>query len=74
MTKLNGENVVVRETAALERGRPIIVELHPKHIVLRLKGLRDSHLIAYDALLWKLIKNSVDRRQSERLAKTMGAR
>jgi hypothetical protein len=72
MTKLNADNVIVRETASTERNRAIIVELHPKHIVLRLKGLREQHMVAYDALLWKLIKNAADRHQSERLLKKAG--
>jgi hypothetical protein len=74
MTKLNPSNIVVRETAVSERGRPIVVELHPAHLVLRLKGLRDSHFIAYDALLWRAMKNSAERIQSERLARRRGRR
>ncbi len=72
MTKLNPSNIVVRETAVSERGRPIVVELHPAHLVLRLKGLRDSHFVAYDALLWRVMKNSAERIQSERLARRKG--
>jgi len=72
MTKLNPNNIVVRETAVSERGRPIVVELHPAHLVLRLKGLRDSHFVAYDALLWRVMKNSAERIQSERLARRKG--
>jgi hypothetical protein len=74
MTKLNPSNTVVRETAVSERGRPIVVELHPAFLVLRLKGLRDSHFIAYDALLWRSMKNSAERIQSERLARRRGRR
>jgi hypothetical protein len=74
MTKLTPKNTVIRETAASERGRPIVVELHPTHIVLRLKGLRDSHFVAYDALLWRVMKNSAERIQSERLARRKGQR
>ena len=46
MTKLTPKNTVVRETAVSDRGRPIVVELHPSHLVLRLKGLRDTHFRA----------------------------
>jgi len=74
MTKLTPKNIVIRETAASERGRPIVVELHPTHIVLRLKGLRDSHFVVYDALLWRVLKNSAERLQSERLARRKGQR
>jgi hypothetical protein len=69
MTKLKPSNIVIRETAVSERARPIVIELHPPHLVLRLKGLRDSHFVAYDALLWRVMKNSAERIQSERLAR-----
>jgi hypothetical protein len=74
MTKLTASNPVVRETTASDRGRPIIIELYPSHLVLRLKGLRDSHFVAYDALLWRVMKNSAERIVSERLAKRKGRR
>ena len=74
MTKLTPSNPVVRETAVSEQGRPIIIELHPSHLVLRLKGRRDSHFVAYDALLWRVMKVSAERIVSERLAKRKGQR
>ncbi len=74
MTKLTPNNPVVRETAVAERGRSIIIELHPSHLVLRLKGLRDSHFVAYDALLWRVMKVAAARIASERLAKRKGQR
>lgn len=74
MTKLIANNPVVRETAASDRGRAIVIELHPSHLVLRLKGLRESHFVAYDALLWRVMKNSAERMISERLAKRKGRR
>lgn len=72
MTKLTSKNTVVRETAVSDRGRPIVIELHPSHLVLRLKGLRDVHFVAYDALLWRVMKNSAERLRSERLAQRKG--
>ena len=72
MTKLTPDTIVVRETAASERGRPIVIELHPTHLALRLKGLRDAHFIAYDALLWRAMKNSAERMRSELLARRKG--
>ena len=74
MTKLTPSNPVFRETAVSDRGRSIIIELHPSHLILRLKGLRDSHFVAYDALLWRVMKNSAERIVSERLAKRKGRR
>ena len=72
MTKLTPKKIVVRETAVSDRGRPIVIELHPTHLVLRLKGRRDAHFIAYDALLWRAMKNSAERMRSERLAQRKG--
>lgn len=72
MTKLTPKNIVVRETAVSDRGRPIVIELHPSHLVLRLKGQRDTHFLAYDALLWRVMKNSAARIRSERLAQRKG--
>lgn len=72
MTKLTPKNIVVRETAVSDRGRPVVIELHPSHLVLRLKGLRDTHYLAYDALLWCVMKNSAERIRSERLARRNG--
>lgn len=72
MTKLTPKTIVVRETAVLDRGRPIVVELHPSHLVLRLKGLRDAHFLAYDALLWRVMKNSAELLRSERMARRKG--
>src|SRR4051812_10246744 len=37
MTKLRIGKPVVRETGVAEEAEPIVVELHPKHLVLRLK-------------------------------------
>ena len=72
MTKLTPKTIIIRETAVSDRGRPIVVELHPSHLVLRLKGLREAHFLAYDALLWRAIKNSVERMRSERMARRKG--
>jgi hypothetical protein len=74
MTKLTPNNIVVRETAVSDRGRAIVIELHPAHLLLRLKGLRDRHFVAYDALLWRVMKNSAERILSERPARGTGVR
>jgi hypothetical protein len=49
MTKLG--KPVTRETAVVERGDPLVVELHGKHLVLRIKGKKGSDVdMSYDAL------------------------
>jgi len=40
MTSLAVASPLIRETAAMYRGRPLVVELHPKHLQLRVKGER----------------------------------
>lgn len=58
MTKL--EKIVQRETATVYRGRPLIIELHPRHLILRQKGKRHRVTLDYATavdvaykLLWK---------------------
>jgi hypothetical protein len=52
MTKIVEGKPVVRETQALDRRTPYVVELHPKYIVVRLKNKRRDEFgaVSYDAL------------------------
>lgn len=58
-----------RETACLDRGRPLIVTLHPRHLEIRLKGLRRRYTISYDACLWSAIKRELDIEKREKRLK-----
>ena len=49
MTRLT--KPVTRESAALDRGRPLIVTLHPRHLELRPKGTRKRWTISYEGCL-----------------------
>jgi len=40
MTLLAPASPLVRETALIYHGRPLVVELHPKHLRIRKKGER----------------------------------
>jgi hypothetical protein len=40
LTPVAPASPLIRETALIYRGRPLIVELHPKHLRIRLKGER----------------------------------
>jgi hypothetical protein len=51
MTKLQPGKPLIRETAAMDRRDPIVVELHPKYIELRLKGKRSGVTVDYEAVL-----------------------
>ena len=42
---------VTRETPVLDRGRPLIVTLHPRYLEVRRKGTRESYNLPYDAVL-----------------------
>ncbi len=52
MTKLTPENSpVIRETAVMDRCDPLIVELHPRYLTVRLKGHRNGAVnVSYDAI------------------------
>lgn len=52
MTRILATKAVIRETAVFERHRPIVAELHARHLVVRLKGKSTRHLLAWDELLW----------------------
>jgi hypothetical protein len=42
---------VRRETPVLDRGRPLIVTLHPRYLEVRRKGTRETYTIPYDVCL-----------------------
>jgi hypothetical protein len=41
---------VVRETAVQDRGRPLVVAIHPRMIAIRAKGTHEWFSVPYDAL------------------------
>jgi hypothetical protein len=51
MTELKSESPTIRQTGALERTRPIVVELWPRYLTIRLKGLRSGYNVDYGAIL-----------------------
>ena len=48
MTKTSSESPTIRETHAMYRGTPIVVELYPGYMKLRLKGKRDSYVLDFE--------------------------
>lgn len=64
MTKLGKS--VTRESAVFDRGRALIVTLHPRHIEVRPKGLRKSWSISYDACMWLGIKREMEEQRREK--------
>jgi hypothetical protein len=67
MTRLS--KPVTRESATIERGRALIVTLHPRHLELRPKGTRKSYSISYDACLWLTVKREIDEQKRQRARK-----
>jgi hypothetical protein len=65
MTKLT-DRPLVRETAVANRGGPLIVELHPKYLLLRIKGQRSGVTADYESIL-DLARKIAYRRQGGRL-------
>jgi len=51
MTKLLPSHSLTRETAALERGEPLVVTLHPRYLEIRVKGKRTGVTVDYEAVL-----------------------
>ena len=57
---------VSRESAAVDRGRPLIVTLYPRHLEVRPKGTRQRYTISYEACLWLAVKRDLDERRKAR--------
>jgi hypothetical protein len=50
MTNATTARPVVRETAVLDRGKPLVVAVHARMIAIRPKGTREWFSVPYDAL------------------------
>jgi hypothetical protein len=53
MTALTAGKPIRRQTATLDHGTPLVVELHPRHLTVRVKGERKFVVVDYDAI-WSL--------------------
>ena len=58
---------IVRETAARERGRPLLVELHPGFLAFRLKGTRQRWPISYESVFWSAVKLAAEKQREDRM-------
>ena len=65
---------VTRESAAFDRGRALIVSLHPRHLEVRPKGTRRRYVISYDTCLWVAVKREADEQRKEKKEKKKGRR
>lgn len=59
---------VSRESACFDRGRPLIVTMHPRHIEVRPKGLRRAYTVGYDVCMWVALKREMEDRRQEKAA------
>lgn len=72
MTKLT--KPVIRESACLDRGIPLIVTLFPRHLEVRPKGTRQRYTIGYDACLWIAVKRELEEKRREKAHSRKGRR
>ncbi len=69
ITKLQSGTSVVRETALNTRTKkPILVELYPGYLVLRVKGSRSRYSIHYDSLLERLMWDEAHLKSNQKTA------
>ena len=61
VTRIPPGHPVIRETAAQERRRPLVVALHPRHLEIRPKGLRAAFAVDYETI-YDLARKLVWRR------------
>jgi hypothetical protein len=61
LTKLG--RPIVQKTAARERGKPLLVDLHPGYLVLRLKGTRHRWPISYKSVDLSAVKGAAEKRR-----------
>lgn len=66
MKTIDPDRILQRETACFDRRRPICIELHPRDLVLRLKGTRQRWTIPYDSIYWTAIKAEAERERLNR--------
>lgn len=54
---------IIRETLALDRGKPVMVQLFPHSLRVWVKGKRESVVVPYDAILDLGRKLAFERRR-----------
>lgn len=50
MTKLTAARKLIRETATVHRGDPLVIELHPRSVEMKLKGQRWFVTVDYETI------------------------
>jgi hypothetical protein len=61
MTKINPESPTIRESTALYKNRPIIVEMHSSYLIFRVKGMRSIRgMMSIDGALQRALQNQAE--------------
>jgi hypothetical protein len=66
MTRL--DKPVTRESAVFDRGRALIVSLHPRHLEIRPKGTRTRYTASYDQIMWLAVRRQHQEEQAAKAA------
>jgi hypothetical protein len=66
MTKITSGKRVKRETASVDRLRPIVIELFPFYCGVRIKGTREFYSVEWDTILALARKLDARARLAER--------
>jgi hypothetical protein len=69
MTKINPDSPTIRESTALYKNRPIIVEMHSSYLVFRVKGMRSIRgMMSIDGALHRSLRSQVEADRQEATA------
>jgi len=66
MTKIQPGRPVTRQTDAFCSHFPIIIEAHPKYLVLRLKCQHESHTLTWEHLYSLAVREAAHKRLRQR--------
>ncbi len=58
--------VLKRETAAVERGEPLMIEIAPRAITIWRKGTREKYSLTYSSLFLAAAQAEADRQRIEK--------
>jgi hypothetical protein len=66
MTRLRTDSKVVRETGAIVKQRPLVVELTRLHLRIRPKGARWAYEVDYESVFVLGAKKAAEKERAER--------
>jgi hypothetical protein len=66
MTRLEADARVVRETGAVVKHRPLVVELRALILRIRMKGVRWAYEVDYESIFQLGAKKAAEQRRAEK--------